>query len=57
MVRGRRRPGDQVERLLDLAEAAALDRVAEELLVTEVVAVGIELEQPRADVAAAGAWA
>ena len=37
--------GQDVQRLLDLGEALALDRVAEQDLVAEVVAGGIEFEQ------------
>ena len=38
------RGGDEVERLLDLAETRTLYGMAEEMLVAEIVARGIELE-------------
>ena len=48
-MRRRRLRAQDVERLLDLAEAAARDVVAEKLLVAIVVAVRVELEQPVAE--------
>ncbi len=47
MTRRGRIADQDVQGLLHLAKARALDRVAEEGLVAEVVAVGVELEQTR----------
>ncbi len=45
MPRGGRLAAQDIERLLDLGQARALDAMAEEQLVAEIVAVGVELEQ------------
>ena len=49
VMRGGRLTAEDVQGLLDLAEAAALDQVTEEDLVAVVVAVRVELEQALAD--------